>query len=269
MTAHSLSFQTTQFDAVDRNGHPWLRSNQIGLALEYKNPELSINKLYRANSDEFTDVMTALVELETNGGKQKVRIFSLRGAHLLAMFARTKVAKEFRKWVLDILDKEVSKVSTPTHTYETLERKDMDNIARIVWLICHNMFHERSWSQAVYYRLRQVTGCPAQNRFRVDHLPVIVQELRRIYTLARDLKDTYQKVEQQVAKRVLRGNENESNVLSEMNQLFQDLLAKNETEMETSLKKWEEHDFINLTQRNGLKITFHLEGYYEPTTSVR
>jgi prophage antirepressor-like protein len=35
---------------------------------------------------------------------QKTRIFSLRGAHLLAMFARTKVAKEFRRWVLDILD---------------------------------------------------------------------------------------------------------------------------------------------------------------------
>ena len=37
-----------------------------------------------------------------------VRIFSLRGAHLIAMFARTKVAKDFRKWVLDILDREVS-----------------------------------------------------------------------------------------------------------------------------------------------------------------
>ena len=37
----------------------------------------------------------------------KTRVFSLRGAHLLAMFARTPVAKEFRKWVLDILDREV------------------------------------------------------------------------------------------------------------------------------------------------------------------
>ncbi|WP_354666697.1 P22AR C-terminal domain-containing protein, partial [Escherichia coli] len=35
------------------------------------------------------------------------RVFSLRGAHLIAMFARTPVAKEFRRWVLDILDREV------------------------------------------------------------------------------------------------------------------------------------------------------------------
>lgn len=118
MTSLALSFQETQFDVIDRNNQPWLRSNQIGLALEYKNPELSINKLYRANSDEFSDAMTALVELETKGGKQKVRIFSLRGAHLLAMFARTKIAKEFRKWVLDILDRETQQMQQQLVTPE-------------------------------------------------------------------------------------------------------------------------------------------------------
>lgn len=35
---------------------------------------------------------------------QETRIFSLRGCHLLAMFARTPVAKEFRRWVLDVLE---------------------------------------------------------------------------------------------------------------------------------------------------------------------
>ncbi|MDO9856783.1 hypothetical protein Q7453_12330, partial [Glaesserella parasuis] len=38
---------------------------------------------------------------------QKVRIFSLRGCWLLGMRSHTKVAKEFRKWVLDILDREI------------------------------------------------------------------------------------------------------------------------------------------------------------------
>ncbi|MDG6411062.1 Bro-N domain-containing protein, partial [Glaesserella parasuis] len=64
-------------------------------------------KIYDRNADEFTAEMTALIELQTAGGKQQVRVFSLRGAHLIAMFARTKVAKEFRKWVLDILDREI------------------------------------------------------------------------------------------------------------------------------------------------------------------
>lgn len=108
MTTLALSFRDVQFDVIDRSGQPWLRGYQIGTALEYTNqPDAAIRKIYERNADEFTDAMTALVELETNGGKQQVRIFSLRGCHLLAMLARTPIAKEFRKWVLDILDREV------------------------------------------------------------------------------------------------------------------------------------------------------------------
>lgn len=51
----ALAFHNTQFDIVDRSGQPWVRANQIGLALEYKNPELSIAKLFRSNAGEFTD----------------------------------------------------------------------------------------------------------------------------------------------------------------------------------------------------------------------
>ena len=102
---NALTFQNTQFDIVDRNGQPWLRGYQIGTALEYTNqPDAAIRKIYDRNADEFTDRMTALVELDTAGGKQQVRIFSLRGAHLLGMLSRTKVAKEFRAWVLDVLE---------------------------------------------------------------------------------------------------------------------------------------------------------------------
>lgn len=124
MTALTLSFQETQFDVVDRNNQPWLKLPQVAQVLYSKGGDQSdppfengirqIQKLYQRHADEFTDAMTALVKLPSSGGIQETRIFSLRGCHLLAMFARTKVAKEFRKWVLDILDKEVStKKTTP------------------------------------------------------------------------------------------------------------------------------------------------------------
>lgn len=99
-----LTFGKCRIELITRDGELWARGNQIGLALGYKNPDLSIAKLYRSNADEFTESMTAVIDLPSAGGMQKTRIFSLRGAHLLAMFARTKVAKEFRRWVLDILD---------------------------------------------------------------------------------------------------------------------------------------------------------------------
>ena len=107
-TNFSLSFHNVDFDITDIHGQPWLRSFQIGSALGYKNPSSDMAKLYDRNADEFTDSMTQVIELPTAGGKQQVRVFSLRGCHLLGMLARTKVAKEFRRWVLDVLEDEVS-----------------------------------------------------------------------------------------------------------------------------------------------------------------
>ncbi len=108
MNALSLSFKDTNFQITDINGQPWLRGYQIGNALEYSDGAVAIAKLYDRNADEFTDSMTQVIELPTAGGKQQVRVFSLRGCHLLGMLARTKVAKEFRRWVLDVLEDEVS-----------------------------------------------------------------------------------------------------------------------------------------------------------------
>lgn len=107
-TNFSLSFRDVNFDITDIHGQPWLRGLQVASALGYKNPAADIVNLYNRNADEFTDSMTQVIELPTAGGKQQVRVFSLRGCHLLGMLARTKVAKEFRRWVLDVLEKEVS-----------------------------------------------------------------------------------------------------------------------------------------------------------------
>lgn len=103
----TLTFQNTTLSVINKNNHTFLTATDLGTALEYAQPDKSIKLIYDRNADEFTAEMTALIELQTAGGKQQVRVFSLRGAHLIAMFARTKVAKEFRKWVLDILDREI------------------------------------------------------------------------------------------------------------------------------------------------------------------
>ena len=104
----TLTFQNTTLSVINQNNQTFLTASDLGKALDYSDADRSVRRLYTANADEFTAEMTALIEMPTAGGIQKVRIFSLRGAHLIAMFARTKVAKDFRKWVLDILDREVS-----------------------------------------------------------------------------------------------------------------------------------------------------------------
>lgn len=121
----NLSFHEIKFTPVVHNNQVWLTSKELAFALNYSSTK-SVTDIYNNNSDEFTNGMSLVVDSTTNGvngssRRIKVRIFSLRGAHLIAMFARTPVAKEFRRWVLDILDREVG---TPTNPLQSPVRYD-------------------------------------------------------------------------------------------------------------------------------------------------
>ncbi|WP_081847507.1 BRO-N domain-containing protein [Bilophila wadsworthia] len=104
--SHSLCFNDFTFSPITRGNQPWIRATELARALGYGR-ENQVSRLYRNNADEFTPDMTQLVEITAqpqNGAEGRARIFSLRGCHLLAMFARTPVAKAFRKWVLDVIE---------------------------------------------------------------------------------------------------------------------------------------------------------------------
>ena len=102
-----LAFHETRFNIVNHNNQIWLTAVEIAKALRYKSDD-SVTRIYNRNHEEFSAGMSETVNLTVSGNLTKVvRVFSLRGAHLIAMFARTPVAKEFRRWVLDVLDKEV------------------------------------------------------------------------------------------------------------------------------------------------------------------
>jgi len=106
-----LNFHGMNLAPVQNVTGIWLTSADVAKALGYKSTK-SISNLFTQYEDEFSQGMTMVIESMTNGlngskRRMKVRVFSLRGAHLIAMFARTPVAKEFRRWVLDILDREV------------------------------------------------------------------------------------------------------------------------------------------------------------------
>lgn len=109
---NQLAFRDTKFNITNHSGQIWLRGTEIAKSLGMEKSD-AISQIYNRNSDEFTEAMTLTLKLSVkgfgNGNSLKdVRVFSLRGAHLIAMFARTPVAKEFRRWVLDILDREVA-----------------------------------------------------------------------------------------------------------------------------------------------------------------
>ena len=74
--------------------------------------------------------MTRLIQIETpdpqNGGpvnKTTARVFSLRGAHLIGMLARTRKAQAFRVWVLDIIEGHQDNKSLIQEFYEAEAEK--------------------------------------------------------------------------------------------------------------------------------------------------
>lgn len=116
-----FNFQGKALVPVSNITGTWLTSSDLAKALEYSNSR-AVTMIYNKYADEFSSGMTQVLEVSTSGNyRKKVRVFSLRGAHLIAMFSRTDVAKEFRRWVLDILDREVESQpeSSPLYRYIT------------------------------------------------------------------------------------------------------------------------------------------------------
>ncbi|SVP10344.1 P22AR C-terminal domain [Klebsiella pneumoniae] len=93
-----LSFHNTNFAYMEMGGQVWLTATEVGQALEYADDK-AVQRIYSRHADEFTAQMTGVVKLTTPSGKQESRVFSLRGAHLVAMFdrevAHSPISKQF------------------------------------------------------------------------------------------------------------------------------------------------------------------------------
>ena len=100
----ALTFNGITLSPITYQNSPWIRSVELARALGYSS-EKSVSNIYNRNQDEFSNDMSVVINLSTTDTPAPSRIFSLRGCHLVAMFARTPVAKAFRRWVLDVLDK--------------------------------------------------------------------------------------------------------------------------------------------------------------------
>ncbi|MBL3522887.1 hypothetical protein IM876_09445 [Serratia plymuthica] len=108
---NELTFHNVTFNQVSHENQVWLTSSELAKALGYKKSD-AVTQIYSRYHDEFTGSMSTTLKMsvvrKTGSVDIPVRVFSLRGCHLIAMFASTPMAKEFRRWVLDILDREVS-----------------------------------------------------------------------------------------------------------------------------------------------------------------
>lgn len=108
----ALTFNDITLTIIFHQNSLWIRAAELARALGLSRED-KVAQIYQRHADEFTSDMTQLIEnvvepqneVFQNLSAGRCRIFSLRGCHLVAMFARTPVAKAFRRWVLDVLEK--------------------------------------------------------------------------------------------------------------------------------------------------------------------
>ena len=144
MTTLALSFNDVNFSPVQQDGQIWLTATELAKALGYAKSD-AVTQVYERNQDEFNSSMTTTITVKSDDSietlklrvskKSKnltktIRIFSLRGAHLIAMFSKTAIAKQFRKWVLDILDREV--LNTQIESRQTISPEQKDTLHKII-----------------------------------------------------------------------------------------------------------------------------------------
>lgn len=173
MTSLALSFNEVKFNPVQHEQQIWLSSGELAQALGYKQ-ENAVSKIFNRNSDEFTEKMTQIIDnpqLPNLG----MRIFSLRGCHLIAMLARTAIAKQFRKWVLDILDKEVGQPVSKTHKSE---REPLTNAVNLLVAKTKHL----NYSDA-YKLVHQRFNVKHIDEIHYDEIPVAVEYVHHLIAL--------------------------------------------------------------------------------------
>lgn len=125
-----LMFQNQPIRLIEKDGKRWASAADIARALGYSRAD-KVTRIYDRHKAEFSASMTQLVETPTLGVSgnlvTQTRVFSLRGAHLIAMFARTSKAQEFRRWVLDVIEQHQTTQSLIERWYEAKAELDAQN----------------------------------------------------------------------------------------------------------------------------------------------
>lgn len=177
MTSLALTFNEVNFSPVQHNNQIWLSASELAKALGYEKSN-AVTQIYERNKEEFASDMTTTLKVSVVNSslsvenlklrfskkdanlEKTIRVFSLRGCHLITFFARTSVAKQFRKWVLDVLDKEIGAPVVKTHKSE---REPLTNAVNLLVAKTKHL----NYSDA--YKL-------VHQRFNVQHIDEIPYE---------------------------------------------------------------------------------------------
>ncbi len=216
MNSLTLSFNNVNLIPFKRNGKIYFTASHLAQLLEYKDPA-SVSRIYSRNKDEFTEDMTETVKMTFSGNLEKrVRIFSLLGAHLVAMFANTEVAKKCRKWILELIRKELEISSSSPNTITPEQQQAIQSAVQqahhrtgLHWQEIYRqlkaMFHIAKYDQlpqnqfgnamAFIMGLQPIALPPAEKKFTFEFTEYELQQLVWLWFAFKRGVGTFQHIE--------------------------------------------------------------------------
>ena len=255
---NSLTFNSIQFHPIHGDDQQiWITSTELAQALGYKQID-AVTKVFNRNSDEFTNDMTQIVK-NPQTPNLGVRTFTLRGCHLIAMFAKTPIAKEFRKWVLDVLEKEVLQQKIDTRVKINAEQQ-----AELKEIVDRRAQGERKLHAEIWSRHNKHFRIPRYNELLAIHFQDAVDYLETLEIKAKGqihIDDT-QSIETLCihAKLFQAWWKTHSPTLGKLNPLLESMLHDNMFYMTTAIKdlckkydlKLPDYDYEHMFELNKL-----------------
>ncbi|HGJ5855635.1 Bro-N domain-containing protein, partial [Arsenophonus nasoniae] len=171
--AISFSFQETHDVRIKIiNFEPWFCLKDICSILEIKN----VSQL-AAQLDEKGICKTYT---PTIGGNQLLVYVNEPNLYRVIFRSNKPEAKQFQDWVFNEVLPSIRKTGRydrhqpqpQTKAVERFTHSDTRNLTHLVWCMTNGFRFERSWSNAVWLALREVTGTPSPERFQVEHIPL-------------------------------------------------------------------------------------------------
>lgn len=215
----TLNFQHSDTVRIflDENGTPLFVAKDVAKTLGYANTKDAIARHCKGVAKHHP--------LPTQGGTQVVRVIYEPDVYRLIFGSKLQSATQFQDWVFNEVLPSIRKTGTYTAPVikptNTITSQDVANIKHLVHL-CGTPLHASGSARfAIHARLRELTGTTGGQAYTTEHLPLIADELVRIYHVLNQYGTKRRAIEADIIRHVIRGGRDEMlpALLDEMDKL--------------------------------------------------
>ncbi|CAK0754599.1 anti-repressor protein [Gammaproteobacteria bacterium] len=137
---------------------------------------------------------------------------------------------------------------------EYLSFQDTHNLANLVHTIAHPLRFAGSAAFAIWKALRTATRVPSPQRFEVRHLPILVDEIRRIYAAVDAFGEVVENAEQVLIKRIVKNSDPAAPWLDEAKKQLQQAVLEDLSNINKKLSTWQEREIDRFRNREAFGL---------------